>query len=63
MTVHLVVDHDAILIQVSAEDGGLLGDFTAEIYPGQVVLGKSFEEWAALGDGQHTIGGDNGQIH
>ena len=59
MTVHLVVDTDAVLIQVCAEDGGLLGDFTTVIRPGQTALGRPFAWWAALGDGQHTIGGND----
>lgn len=58
MIVHLSTHRDGVLIQVQAEAGKLLGDFTTLVKPGETKLGRPYEWWAGLGEGEHVIGED-----
>jgi hypothetical protein len=59
MIVHLTITDEGVEIRVRAEGGGLLGDFTTTLEPGQSALGKPYEWWVGLGDGEHEIGGES----
>lgn len=55
MTVHVTKRPNGILLQMLAEGPGGRGDLTTLVKPGETKLGKPYEFWADLGDGEHTI--------
>jgi len=62
MTVHLILADGEVIVRARAEGpAGQLGDLIRIVRPGETVLGYSYEELRALGDGAHDLSGIRGQ--
>jgi hypothetical protein len=55
MKLFLTVCEDCVVIQARAEGTGIVGDMVQRIFPGETVLGLSYEALRALGNGAHDI--------
>lgn len=55
MKLHILVEKDHIQVQERAEGDGLVGDYRERVYPGQGILGYSYEELRALGNGSFDL--------
>jgi hypothetical protein len=55
MTVFVSMYDGGIQIMARAEGPDAIGDLVRDIGPGESFLGLTFDQWAALGNGQHDI--------
>jgi hypothetical protein len=55
MTVFTTKSDGVVWIKAIAEGPGILGDMTIVLKPGESFLAHSYEWWAALEDGEHSV--------
>jgi len=57
MKVYVSIIDAVVYVQatVESEDEEILGDINREVWRGEDLWGKSYEDWVEMGEGEHTI--------
>jgi hypothetical protein len=53
MTVYLSRPGNLVILSIRAEGDGAVGDARITVRPGTTVLGRTYDEWAALPEGAY----------
>lgn len=55
MTVVVMRLNDSLIIMVQPNNARQIGNLTFEVKPGESALGRTYDEWLALGEGEHEL--------
>ena len=55
MVVHSTIDEDRVHVVVRTPEFDILEDLYTVLEPGMFYLGRSYDDWKKLGNGQHEI--------
>ncbi len=55
MKVFVRAEAGVVYVRARAEGGDLIGDLSRAVKPGESFLGRAYDEWRALGDGEHDL--------
>jgi len=55
MTIHLSKSDKRVFLMIRAEGPDVIGDARFEVEPGEILFGRTYDEWMALPDGPYDF--------